>query len=95
MKNFVRYELIPMEDAKQLGAPRAYLCLDEPDALPTLVIEEWGRDLYSVSSTATPPPAGFEYWYREKSHQTAEYFFQELKKLKFPTTDLEITPPIF
>lgn len=91
IKRFTKYEVITMDEAKTRGprqGSRAYLCLDEPDKVPILVVEEYERELYQVTARVTRPPKGFQYWTKKKSMHVANQFFRELTELRFPSVGL-------
>eukprot|EP00527_Entomoneis_sp_CCMP2396_P002126 CAMPEP_0198141822 /NCGR_PEP_ID=MMETSP1443-20131203/4759_1 /TAXON_ID=186043 /ORGANISM="Entomoneis sp., Strain CCMP2396" /LENGTH=295 /DNA_ID=CAMNT_0043804681 /DNA_START=364 /DNA_END=1251 /DNA_ORIENTATION=- len=82
-----RYEMLPMDQAKEKvpkAGHREYLQLDDPTSVPTVLVEEFGRDLYGISSCAGDPPSTFQYWPAKQSEDVASYYFDILEKLPFP-----------
>lgn len=97
MSRFTRYYMIDLKTAKKLvpsAVRRQYLCLDEPERAPILMVEEWSDDLYAMSNMVHPPPPGFKYWKEEQSVRTTTFFFEELKALTFPVEGLAPSPPL-
>jgi hypothetical protein len=97
IQRFTRYDVVSIDTAKRLVPPqvqRAYLCLDQPNFVPVLMVEDWSKDLFAVSSQVGLLPKGFQCWNKETSDEAAEQYFQILKDLTFPNTGLHIPPSL-
>jgi len=93
-----RYEMITLVTAQQRlpwAIARTYLALNDPSALPALLMEERRGDLFAITGYAPMElPPGFQYWTLEESSEVATYFFDQLQALEFPMSSLEIPMPV-